>query len=250
MRKFVLYLLLAVSLSGCGKRGALIPPEALVPAAVGSAEVGQRGNGFRVSWSAPGREESGRPLQGKLRYRLHRREVLPPGRDCSACPDVWKLLAEADPAVPGSIEQRDGRLTYIDRNLLPDVTYQYRVQAVDASGGVSRPATLPPRQWVTPPFPPVLQALPGHAGVRLEFVAPTSAPRETAVGYLLFRQDATGGTVRQLTPTPLSAVTFDDNQVRLGVTYRYTARTVAVIGGQTVESADSNEAVITVAMPE
>ena len=92
-RTFFLFILILL-LVGCGKKGALIPPEALVPAPVGDPQVTQRGETFRVSWTAPSREESGRPLQGGVRFRLYRREVLPPGQDCSTCPDVWKLLGD------------------------------------------------------------------------------------------------------------------------------------------------------------
>lgn len=246
----IFFLLLAIAtLAGCGKKGALIPPEALVPATVADLQVEQRGETFRVSWSAPAREESGRPLKGGLRFRLQRREVLPPGQDCSACPEVWKLLAEIDPAVPGTVERRGGLYTYTDRELRPETTYQYRIQAVTASGGVSRALGPAPRQRVAPPLAPVLQAVPGGTGVRLEFVAATLPSRETKVGYLLFRREGEQP-LRQLTPTTIAGVTYDDHDVRPGRTYRYLARTVATIGGQTVESSDSNEAVITVTLPQ
>jgi predicted small lipoprotein YifL len=246
----ILYLcIVLVTAAGCGKKGALIPPEALVPAPVSALQLTQRGETFRVSWEAPTREVSGRPLGKDIRFRLFRREVLPPGQDCSTCPEVWKLLRELDPAVPPGMEQANGHFVYSDRELVPDVTYQYRIQALDASGGISRPATLAPRQRLTPPFPPVLQAAPGGTGVRLEFVAPTNSSRETNVGYLLYRQDG-AQPVRQLTPTPLAVVTLSDYDVRPGHTYRYTARTVATINGQSVESGNSNEALITVTLPE
>jgi len=243
------FLLTTVFLSGCGRKGPLIPPEALVPAPVTNLQVIQRGDAFRVSWSAPTREVSKRPLQGGLRFLLYRHTVLPPKEDCTVCPDAWKLLGEIDPAVPGSVEKNGNLLTYIDQDLLPERAYQYRVQAVDVSGGISRAVTLPPRQRVTPPFPPVLQVAPGTTGVHLEFVAPTTASRETSVSYLLFRREGESP-VRQLTVSPLPVVTFEDTTVRLGATYRYTARTVATIAGQTVESNDSNEAVITVTLPD
>jgi predicted small lipoprotein YifL len=236
-------------LAGCGKKGALVPPEALVPASVAELQVAQRGAVFRVTWNAPTREVSGRPLAQTPRFRLFRRTVLPAGQDCASCPEAWKLLAEIDPAVPGIVERSGGSFAYNDRDLLPDATYQYRLQAVDASGGVSRDASPPPRQWVAPPLPPVMQAIADPGGVRLEFVAATAPSREALVGYLLFRQEGTAP-ARQLTPTPVAAVTYLDTAVRLDATYRYTARTVATIAGQFVESADSNEAVITVTLPE
>jgi predicted small lipoprotein YifL len=247
----IFFLLLAtVSLAGCGKKGALIPPEALVPAAVIESQVTQRGDVFRVSWTAPTREESGRPLKGGVRFRIYRREVLLPGQDCTACPDVWKLLGEIDSTGARGLERSGSRFTYSDHELVPDKTYQYRIQVVDPSGGLSRAILLPPRQRLTPPFPPVLQAAPGSAGVHLEFVAPTLPERETGVGYLLFRQHGATVPVQQLTTNPVTAVTYDDRDVQLGETYRYTARTLATIAGQAVESADSNEAVITIILPE
>ena len=51
--KKTLFLIMVVSLVACGKRGSLVPPESLVPAAIKDLTAEQKVNRFLVCWSEP-----------------------------------------------------------------------------------------------------------------------------------------------------------------------------------------------------
>src|SRR5664279_1692397 len=98
--KYLLVVVIAVLLAGCGKKGALVPPEALVPAAISDLRVEQKGERFLVLWSSPIRQEGGRALRSLSGFRLFRRDLLPPGEDCEECPEAYRLLTSIDPEYP------------------------------------------------------------------------------------------------------------------------------------------------------
>jgi predicted small lipoprotein YifL len=251
MKKSVCIILAMLSLAGCGRKGALLAPEALVPAAVTDLAVSQRGEEFRLGWTMPGKEEGGRPLRDLTGFRLYRREPLPPAQDCPNCPDSWQLLRAIDLAFLQEVERRGDRLFVSDYNVRTGTGYQYQVLAVNRPGAISRPSNRPRLAKVAPPLPPVLQVIPGETSVRLEFVAiPFPAP-EAIVGYNIYRQ----GLREPYPETPLNAEplpgpTYDDERLAPGSIYRYVVRTVARIDGQLVESDPSNEAAAILAPPE
>src|SRR4051794_1528730 len=92
----IVALALALALSACGKKGALVPPEAFAPAAVTNLKVAQKGTSFLASWSPPGREESGAALEDLGGFLLLRRTVLPPDQDCDDCLGAYGELKKID----------------------------------------------------------------------------------------------------------------------------------------------------------
>jgi predicted small lipoprotein YifL len=251
VNRLILALIIGALFAGCGKKGALIPPEALVPAAITDLQVEQRGGEFRLSWSAPDKEEGGLPLRDLSGFQLARREVLPAGQDCPACPDSWRLLSAIDLAYLQEVRRSGKRFYYTDRELRPAFSYQYQVTSVNRPGAVSKPSNRPTRKAVEPPLPPMLQAQPAPSGIQLEFVALPVPSREALVGYNIYRQRP--GEPLPLTPLNLQPVTdhtYEDQQVTPGVTYQYTVRTLARSDGELVESAPSNEVSAVFVLPE
>ena len=251
MRKITLILLLSIALAGCGKKGMLIPPEALVPAPVSDLRVEQRGWEFRLSWRAPTKEEAGRPLRDLAGFRLSRRDLQQAGQTCPSCDESWQLLQAVDLAYLQNVRQVGGRYFYTDPALRPDHTYQYQVVSVSRSGGLSRPSNRPERRAVRPPLSPVLQAQPTRAGIRLEFVAIPPTDAGTLVGYNIYRsRPGEPAPLAPLNHQPVTGVTYDDQQAVLGETYTYTVRTLARIGTELVESIPSNPVTLVFALPE
>ncbi len=62
--------LLVLFLSACGRKGALVRPEALVPATVTDFSVVQKGENAYLSWSLPKRLVSGGKLTDLAGFRL------------------------------------------------------------------------------------------------------------------------------------------------------------------------------------
>lgn len=241
MRIIIALLLLAASLPGCGKKGPLIPPEALVPAAVRELQVRQQGNEFRISWIAPSREQGGRPLKDLAGFRLLRRDLAGDGSDCAACADAWRLLSAIDLDYPGETRQLGGSFLHFDRGLTVGSGYQYRLLAFSRSGGISQPATSAVRTLQPTVAPPAItaQILPAAVRLAFDYTPPAGAK---LLGFNVYRRQAGGE--RPLLPlngTPIGGSSWDDQQLDFGKRYRYQATALVEVGGETVESLPSPE---------
>lgn len=242
-RTMMLFILLvaAASLAACGKKGQLVPPEALVPAPATDLQVRQQGDGFRISWVAPGKEERGRPLRDLAGFRLYRHEVLPPGEDCLACPESWLLVRNIDLEYLRDVQRSGDRFSCVDRDVRTGTSYRYSVTAVSRRGAVGRPAFGEPRKKVPAPFSPILQAVPSPTAVTLEFVA-IPPPGSSRLGFNVYRQrPGEPAPATPLTPSPVPGPTFTDQQLERSVVYRYTVTAVVRVDGEEVESGPSNE---------
>ncbi len=229
------------AVSACGRKGALVPPEALVPAAVGSLDVRQQGGDLLVSWSAPTREQGGRPLRDLAGFQLLRRQLLPGEADCSACPEAWRPLAGIDLEMPRSVERAAGLFFYRDRGVTPEIPTQYRIVARSASGGVSRSADTPLRRVHPAPPSPSLKAALTPTAIALEPAVQLPAGGEPA-GFNIYRRSA--GAAWSPLPqnsAPVSGPAWEDRQVEFGSSYSYRATTLLRVGGELVESTPSQE---------
>ncbi|WP_239026888.1 fibronectin type III domain-containing protein [Geomonas oryzisoli] len=243
MRRFLPPLFLVASLAlvpGCGKRGQLIPPEALVPAPITTLAAPQKGGEFQVSWTGPGKQEKGGKLEDLAGFLLFRRNVLPPAEDCEECPSAYKQLVRVDLELPEGVRQVGSLWIYDDFDLKKGQTYQYKVRSFTKSGAQSKDSNKVRRTAVTPPLPPVLEAAGSPNEVTLNFVG-LPPEQGSAAGYNVYRSKK--GEPMPLAPlnkAPLTGNTFQDQEVILGKTYSYAVTSVATVDGQTVESAPSN----------
>lgn len=241
MKALLKILLLLLLLSACGRKGALLPPEALVPAAVQDLQVQQTGEEFRISWSAPGKEKGGRPLRDLSGFKLLRRTVTADGSDCASCPDSWQLLTTVDLALPGQTVQGGGWFSYRDRGLPPGSKSQYRLLALSRSGGISSPATSPVKKLQPLVTPPGLKGAVLPAGIRLEFDFTAVAPAKL-VGFNVYRRStAKEAATLPLNSRPIVQSFWDDQQIEFGRTYRYSAAALVELEGEIVESLPSPE---------
>lgn len=235
------FLILLSILAGCGRKGALLPPEALVPAAVQDLKVQQSGNEFRLTWSAPDREKGGRPLRDLSGFRLYKRIIAGDGSDCSECPDAWNLLASVDAANPQGAGRSGPVFTHFDREIPSGQTSQYRLVAFSNSGGVSPPATSPLRKFRSPLPPPALKAAALPASIRLDFAYPADGQNRVAGFNVYRRQDKKTAPLLPVNPLPIKETVWEDMQVAFGQSYSYSATALLEINGETVESLRSPE---------
>lgn len=236
------YLILALlTLSACGKKGALMPPEALVPAAVADLRVQQTGEAFRISWSAPGKEKGGRPLRDLSGFRLFKRIIAGDGTDCSTCDDAWKLLAEVERDNPGETIKSDATYINYDRKVLVGQTSQYRLLALSKSGGFSAPATSPLIKALPPIAAPALKGEVLPAAIKLEFTFTPPAAAKLAGFNVYRRTDKTAAAHLPLNPVPIATAFWEDTQVEFDRSYSYSVTALVTINGETVESLRSAE---------
>ncbi|HJV34404.1 LPS translocon maturation chaperone LptM [Geomonas sp.] len=237
----LLVLLPALLLSGCGKKGPLIPPEALAPAQIVDLAVAQKGGRFQVSWSSPLREESGQRLTDLAGFLLFRRPVLPPSQDCEECPSAYTQLAKVYVDYPKEVTKVGNRYLYADTDLLEGKTYQYKVRSFTAEELQSKDSNKVRRTAVHPAAPPVLEAESTATGVVLSFVS--IPPSDGAiVGYNIYRAKA-GEKMppSPLNATPVSGTKYEDKSVLFGARYSYWMTTLEKVKNETLESDPSNE---------
>ena len=229
------------SLCGCGKKGALIPPEALVPAPINNLAVAQKGNFFQVSWSAPTKEQGGARLKDLAGFLLFRRVLLPANLDCDDCPGAYTERARIDLDYLRETRRVGDLFLFDDHDLKLGQSYQYKIRSFSAEGAQSRDSNRAHRTAVNPPLPPVLEALSSTTGVVLAFVA--IPPEEgKLVGYNVYRSiSGRAMPLASLNPKPVTSNNYEDRALLVGIHYSYTVKTVvAMPNGEMVESAPSN----------
>lgn len=250
MKKFLAVVIMTLPLAGCGRKGPLAPPEALVPAAIVDLRVAQQGESFLLSWSAPTREAGGRPLKELAGFRLLRREVLPPAEDCEECPDAYRLIATVDLEYLREARRFGDRFFYGDAGLRSGATYQYKLVAFRRDGTASRDSNRSRHRLVLPPPPPVPKGLFTSAGIILEWPAVTTAG-SAVVGYNVYRwREGQPIPPVPLNERPLTEPRFEDLRLEQGIVYSYAVRTVAGIEGEVAESAPSALVTGSLAPPE
>jgi len=237
-------------LAGCGKKGALIAPEALVPAAVQELRVQQQGADFRITWQAPTREQGGRPLRDLAGFRLQRRDISPDGNDCAACPDSWQLLTTVDLDLSGEVRKSGATFIYLDRGLPPESSSQYKLLALSRSGGSSA-AAMSPLKKMQPVVPaPAIKAELQPSSIRIAFTFTPPAGAKL-LGYNIYRRlTAAEPLLLPLNSAPLPQAVWEDQQLQFGQSYRYSATALVELGGESVESLPSPEVELVFSLQE
>lgn len=249
--KKVLFLTIMVLLAGCGKKGALIPPEALVPAPITNLKVEQQGERFVVSWSRPAHQEGGGTLRDLAGFLLFRRDVLPPGEDCEDCPTAYRLATSVDLEYPKGVAVYGDYYYFFDGDLATGKSYRYKVISAKKDGTQSRASNLAGRKKLAAPQPPVVQALASSSKIDLHWQVVAMAGNGKVEGYNVYRKrNGENFLSAPLNGSPVREAAFEDSRLEQGVKYIYAVRTVAVIEGETVESELSNEVEGTLSEPD
>lgn len=242
MNKVLVVCCIILFLAGCGRKGPLVPPEGLAPAAIADLKVEQKGERFLVSWSQPARQEAGGALGDLARFRLFKRELLPPGEDCEECPNAYRLVREVDLEYPRGVMVLGDRYYLLDDELAAGKSYRYKAVSLKRDGTQSRDSNRAGKKKVSPPPPPAVKAVSSPSGVELNWEAPAAPANGKIEGYNVYRRrSGEGFYITPLNGVPLRETTFEDKRLEQGARYDYAVRTVAVIEGETSESELSNE---------
>jgi predicted small lipoprotein YifL len=244
MRKLACLLFAAIAITGCGKKGPLIYPDLLVPAAPSDVSAQQSGNSIKLSFVLPSRDLAGRTFAGLTGVTIIKRDE-PAGQSpgCSACTTDFSPFRKLNlDLLPPDVRRYGNLLVLLDGAVQNGRAYTYRISAVakdNQEGALSAPVMT---VMVLAPLPPVLQAISQPTEIQLEFAG--VPPREgTIAGYNVYR--ALKGEAFQLQPlnrAPLAGKSFVDVGLERGTSYIYGVRTVVRLpSGSRVESGISNE---------
>ena len=242
MIRLVMLAFLGLLVSGCGRKGPLIPPEALVPAAIDDLRVVQKGEQFQVSWTGPVKEEGGSPLRDLAAFRIFRRDVLPAGEDCEKCPDAYQLIREVDLEYLHGASRLGKEFYFGDTDPVTGKTYQYKAISIRRDGTASRESNKPRKKKMVPPVEPSLHARPIPGGIGLTWDLKPLPKEMLLVGYNVYRRQSDGKfPLHPLNEMPIINFRYEDFRIERDVSYTYIVRTVASSDGQVAESGPSNE---------
>ncbi|BCG48795.1 Fibronectin type III domain protein [Citrifermentans bremense] len=237
-------------LSGCGKKGALVPPEALAPAPVTNLALAQKDGRFQVRWSAPSRQEAGASLKDLAGFLLFRRIVLPPNEDCEECPTAYGEPVKIEIEYPKGARRSGNFWIYDDRDLTTGKLYQYKLRSFTAAGVQSKDSNRVRRTAAIPPLPPVLEAASSAEAVTLSFVG-LPPEQGTPAGYNIYRsKKGEEFPLFPLNATPITANSYVDHLPQFDVPFSYVVTSVSTVEGESVESAPSNVAEGALTLPE
>lgn len=235
-------------LTGCGKRGAPVPPRERV---VQITEINgfQRGNQVILSWQMPARNAPKSSTQHIARA------------------DIYRLAEPASAPLQLSEEEFANRSTMIAAMAITDTDFalkmlqykdtlqfagqaarlRYAVRFVNASGqkaGFSNSLLIEPTSKIAA-GPTSLTAVASQEAVNLKWEAPTgnvdgSTPA-SILGYYVYRSNSPTEPARPLNKTPITATDFADEFFEFGKEYFYFVRAVSSgVQAEPVESTESN----------
>jgi hypothetical protein len=243
---FVIAVLAILTTTGCGKRGAPIPPRERVPQTVEITGY-QQGSEIFLTWKMPARNAASRSVQNIARADVYR--LVEPA-------DSFTVLTEAEFAdrstivstvdfVAGDFAAKTFTIAdevgFSDRPLL----IRYAVRLVNGMGqkaGFSNFLSIEPSADVAK-APGALSAEASQAAVLLTWSQPLEnldgGSPDNLKGYNVYRKDGEAAFKRINTEVVESTV-FEDETFEFGKSYTYFLRAVsATASGATVESSDT-----------
>jgi predicted small lipoprotein YifL len=255
-RALLLALAFVFIFSGCGKKGAILPPVALVPQAPEILSLVQQGDQAVLEWKNPVSYMDGEVLPGLASVEIWRAEV---GEEEAAEPAAVSREKFQDRAAlqavirqPEFIKLRSGgdkqagplrASLSLGGEVLSHKMLSYALRAIDSrrkKSQFSEIRTLQPKPLPRPPFN--LRAEVEAEGVILCW----DSPRENfdgsvlsgLAGYRVLRAE-NGSSFKLLTAEPVPEICFRDGQIVFGQTYFYAVRAAAAGSEPFDESRDS-----------
>jgi predicted small lipoprotein YifL len=228
----------------CGRKGPLIYPDMLIPAAPAAVTAQQSGTTVKLRFALPDKDRGGRPVQGVTGVKISRRVAEADQKDfCRSCMSDYRLfLTLYLDHLPVTAQRYGNRVVLIDGDVSAGYSYSYSIVPFTADGvdGASSP-TADVRVTPSLPAPAVkIESFPTEVKLQFSSQPPVSG---RLFGYNLYRWQA--ATVRLFEPLnrePLKSNEYIDGGLERGVRYRYSARVLMVLeSGDVVESAESQE---------
>jgi predicted small lipoprotein YifL len=245
MRNMMVFLIMVLLITACGKKGPLIFPEMLAPDVPSNIMLQQRGNSLKLSFVLPSKDRAGRNLSNLAGVTILKRDVKVgqlPG--CNVCMDEFSLFRKLNlELLPTGAERNGSLIVLFDGDVQSGRNYSYILSAFtkeNVTGIASVPVT---RGLVSPPLAPGLRVISKPTEINLEFAGRPTVADGAFAGYNVYRA-VKGQTFSNwpLNREPLTATNYLDVGLERRITYVYVARTVVRLpSGAVVESDVSNE---------
>lgn len=238
----ILLAFLSLFVAGCGKKGPLIYPDMMIPAASSAVSVRQSGSAIRLQFLLPDKDRAGRPVPGLSGVKISRKTSdVDDKAVCRACVTGYMLFKTIYFDLLSADVQRYGsNVILIDNDVSQGNLYSYGIvpfTADGADGALSVSAGIKIVPEVAAPTLTV-EAQPTEMILK---ASTQLLPSERLVGINFYRRQENG--VRSFQPLnnePYKGDTYVDRALERGVRYVYTARKlIEPEPGVVVESAES-----------
>jgi predicted small lipoprotein YifL len=230
--------------AACGRKGPLIYPDMLVPAAPAVLSGQQSGAAVQIQFVLPDRDRSGRPLAGVAGAKVSRMATEADRMEvCRSClSDYLPLRTLYLDHLPTDTQRFGSLLIMRDGEVKAGSSYSYRVVPFTADGTDGAPATISGVSVIPPFAGPDLKAESFPTEIRLQCIMQPPASGQL-LGCNLYRSAGPADRVFQpLNRQPLPGGEYVDTALQRGVKYRYAARALLQVAtGAVVESLDSVE---------
>lgn len=237
-----------MTLTGCGKKGAPLPPEGLVPEEVTSVRAKGVNGSLLISWNIPRKNSDGSDLVDLAGFKLYKKSG---SAECIKCPsEAYPVYVDIDLEAPGAAIVKEKTITFVDSDLQGNKHYSYKVAPYNKSGYFGAFSKAINVNWKSPPLAP--EGLEGSASDKAamlkwkmhknSFINSTS---ENFLGYHIYRSNKSG----DYPSTPVAEKhikeeSYTDIGLENNRQYYYTVKTVIKAGDTTIESDPSREIVL------
>lgn len=236
---------MTLAITACGKKGALVYPDMLVPAAPAAFSAMQSGSGVKIQFVLPDSDRAGNRLNNLAGMKISKRiSDASSEQTCRSCMEDYRLFRKLYLDLPPDGAERSGnRLALLDGDVNEGKYYSYVAVPFTKEGvdGASSPQVTV--QIVQAVLPPILHAESHPTEIMLSFVS--LPPFDgVLVGYNLYRTSQKNGFSHMpVNKAPLVGKEYvDSSGLARGTSYRYMVRAVVRLpSGALVESVVSNE---------
>jgi predicted small lipoprotein YifL len=230
--------------AACGRKGPLLYPDMLVPAAPAAVKAGQSGSSVKLQFTLPDKDLAGRPVQGVAGVRINKRVINATEKDvCRSCTTDYRLFRTLYLDVLPTDTQRYGSsLILLDSDVRAGNAYSYSIVPFTADGVDGSVSAVAEARMVGAIPAPVVKVESFPTEVKLSISSQPSSSGNLS-GYNLYRSSSTSSRSYQpLNREPLKGGEYVDTLLERGVKYRYSARTLVDFGaGMVAESLESQE---------
>ena len=243
---FLFALAAALLAAACGYKEAPIPPQRIVPKAIGDLRLRLGSDGATLTWSYPQQTVTGEKLVRISGFELYR-AVVPLENYCEDCPIPFLPPVSLDGGALPDKGGRDG--SYNEPVLRPGNLYFYKIRSRNGWFAESADSNVISFLWDTPAAAPAdlkVEAVPGGRN-QLSWTGVTKNQDDEAVGhpvrYQIFRQ-VNAGAFKAL-GKPTEDTGFIDTNLKSGATYGYKIQALSVLKDGLVEGGTSETVSIT-----
>lgn len=243
---FLFALAAALLAAACGYKEAPIPPQRIVPKAIGDLRLRLGSDGATLTWSYPQQTVTGEKLVRISGFELYR-AVVPLENYCEDCPIPFHSPISLD---GGALPDKGGRSgSYNEPVLRPGNLYFYKIRSKNGWFAESKDSNVISFLWDTPAAAPTnlkVESAPGGRNL-LSWNAVTKNQDDDAVDhpvrYQILRQ-VNAGAFNPL-GKPVEDTSFIDTNLKSGATYGYKIQALSVLKGGLVPGGTSETVSLT-----